>query len=217
MLNANFTMCFKDVYEQYPTVLDDIQMSTDSRTELLVEMLKSRFDIYEIAGETISEFKLFITNKFKSYVKYYEEMLDAYEEEFDWKLGNVDTLNLADTDGNTRTVTPASVRYAYTEPRTDSTSEDYDLPRQATSENRPSSKTVSRDSEVRVETGYVSGNDTIVDTGGKTHTGTRSNVNLVEQRTKFMSSVRNLYSEFADKFTPCFLQIYAQEENNERQ
>lgn len=188
MLNAVFTMCFKDVKEIAPHVLDNIQMSTPARTKALTLALSARYDIYEIAGETIPEFQLFLTNTFNQWVFYFEQLLDAYEQEFDWRLGDVETLDITHGTDMTRVMSPAIV----------TTTENYDLPRSSTSESRPSSKTIST----------PSGTDTVEDDGERTEQGTRSLVNLVKQRMDFMRSVRNLYADFAEKFKPCFLSMF---------
>lgn len=210
MLNAQFTMCFKDVYTEAPNVLDGIVMSTTTRTTQLVDMLKAKYDVYEISGETIPEFQLFLTNTFNQWVSYYEQMLDAYEEEFDWKLGDVETPNITYGNDTTRVVTPrVKTRTTNTEGIV-TTTEDYDLPRSTTTENRPSSKTVVTPSAGQniTENESIAGTDTIHDEGERTETGTRARVNLVQQREKFLKTIRNLYAEFADKFKPCFLDMY---------
>lgn len=210
LLNANFTMCFRDVYTIEPNIFSEMEMSTTDRLDALIGMLKAKYDIYEISAETIPEFKIFLTNMFNQWVFYYEQMLDAYEEEFDWKLGDVDSSNMTFTDDNTRTLTPRAVYTTTSTPGVVSTTEDYDLPRSTATESRPASKSVTTPMGNDVTTsGGTDGTDTVVDDGEKTETGSRSHVNLVEQRDKFLKAVRNLYMEFADKFKPCFMDMYA--------
>ena len=209
MLNAKFTMCFKDVYTIDPNLFDEMEMSSVDRLTNLIKMLKAKYDIYEISAETIPEFKLFLTNTFNQWVFYYEQMLDAYEEEFDWKLGDVESVDITHDNDNTRTITPRAQVTTTTTPGVTSTTEDYDLPRSTSTENRPSSKSVVTPTGYdTVTSGGVEGEDTVVDDGTRTKQGTRSHVNLVEQREKFLKAIRNLYSEFADKFKPCFLDMF---------
>lgn len=209
LLNAQYTMCFVDAYALDPTLFDDMEMSTDERKNALVKMLKSKYNIYEIAGETLQEFKLFLTNKFNQWVFYYEQLLDAYEQEFDWKDGDVEDVDMVYTNDATRVVTPRTQAKTTSTPGVINTREDYDLPRSTSSENRPSSKTVTTPSGQDVTiAGSISGEDTIEDDGTRTEKGKRGRVNLVEQREKYLKAVRNLYMDFAEKFKPCFLDMY---------
>ena len=208
MLNAKYTMCFKDVYTIKPSIFNDMMMSTTARTDKLIGMLKAKYDLYEISGETIQEFQLFLTNKFLQYVDYYEQLLNAYDAEFDWQDGDVETFDLTEEHDDTSTLTPRTKRETTVTPQNDATSDEYDLPRSASAENRPSGRTISRDSTVKTESQVTEGTDEVHDVKEKTNTGNRKLVNLVEQRKKYLDSVRNLYLEFADRFKPCFIQIF---------
>lgn len=213
MLNAEFTMCFMDVIKLAPDTLENIQMSTPSRTSALVSMLHATYDNREISAETIPEFKLFIEMKFNQHKAYYEEVLDIYEASINWADGEKVVLN--DVTGGSKTVeyTPRA-KYTTTDtfvPLESSTNTHYDLPRSDTSENRPSTKDVTErggsNTNTRVSVG-TEGKDTTAEgtTGSLSRTSTR--VNAVEQKKKALSLLRNVYLEFAEKFGACFLDIY---------
>ena len=82
-LNSAYTMTLDDALKIDDTLLSDIQMSTSQRTEKLIEHIMAQWGIYEIAGETLQEFKVFIKYKFLEYKEYYEKLLDVYETELD--------------------------------------------------------------------------------------------------------------------------------------
>ena len=210
MLNADFTMCYKDVLRIYPNVTENISFGTSEQTKKLLDMLYSKYAIYEISGETIQEFKLYLENKFNQYKDYYLEMISAYETQVEWLDGLItqDTYDLHDTSDEK--YTPGVIMRTTDSPGVTMTDEHYDLPRSSSSENRPSSRDVSTPSGSTtrtVEPVGTNNNDTYkkVDKGG---TVTRTHADQVEQRDKYLKSIRNLYSEFADKFKPCFLDMW---------
>lgn len=209
MLNAEFTMCYKDVIEQYPDVLENIVMDTTEHTSKLRDMLAAKWSIYEISGETIPEFKLFLECKFNQYKDYYVEMLGAYETEINWINGLITSTNLSEAGTDNKDYTPGAVYETETSPGVSITDENYDLPRSASSENRPSSKTVSTPSgsDVRTVT-PTGGTDNTLSTVSRNVITSMTRADQIEQRDKYLKSIRSLYAEFADKFKPCFLDIY---------
>lgn len=210
MLNANYTICYKDVLEIAPDILDNIVWDTTEHTTKLKDMIYSKFFNYEISGETIQEFKLFMEAKFNQYKDYYAELLRTYEVSFDWRDGDVEIEDLETVTDGTKDFTPRTKYRETTTPGVVVTNEDYDLPRSSSSENHPSGKTVSTPTGTNiVETEGLDGKDTTKDDITVTGDNTRKRVNLVKQRKWYMESIRNVYEEFADKFEPCFCQLFA--------
>ena len=209
-LKANYTMCYKDVLERCPHLLDNIVWDTPEHTQKLKEMLYAKYFNWEIAGETIQEFQLFMETKFNQYADYYAELLNAYDEAFDWKDGDVETDNYGVSKGNTRVFTPRTKYQEEVTPEVVTTTENYDLPRSSASENRPSSKAVSTPTgSTTTTTEGLEGEDTTTDAGNESHTGSRKRVNLVEQRRLYIENIRNVYAEFAEKFAVCFCNLFA--------
>ena len=213
MLNANFTMCFKDVTILAPDIMDNLTMSTESRTNSLHSMLHAVYDNKEISGETIPEFQLFLEMKFKQYKDYYEELLDIYESQINWQGGEILTIEDDTTNTRTRVYTPrAEYRTEETfEPSVTTTTTNYDLPRSASTENHPTTKSTTSPSGSNVSTTYTggtSGTDTTADSDTGSLSRESSRVNLVEQKRKMLDLLRNVYKEFADKFRACFLDLY---------
>ena len=189
MLNAKYTMCYHDVLQLYPDVVEGVLLDTPARTKALRDMIYAKFFNWEIAGETIPEFKLFLTTKCNQYAAYYIEMLDGYEIEFDWKKGYQTSDTTEGSHDVTKTFTPRAKYEETTEPGVTMTTEDYDLPRSTATESRPSSKSVSTPSgSTTVTTEGVDGNDTTRDAGTDSTTTTRTGVNLVEQRKKYLDT-----------------------------
>ena len=182
LLNAIYTMSLKDCLEIDPTCLDGIAWDDSDRTQALKDMVVAKFYNWEISGETIPEFKLFIKYKFEQYKDYYEEMLDAYETQ----------INFLDGDKRTTEYEDDSVLT----PRAQYESVNYDLPRSDTSINRPTSKSTN---------GGVSGTDTTHAEGARTTKGG----NVIELKKNYLNMIRNLYEEFASKFKPCFIELWS--------
>lgn len=210
MLSADYTMCLHDVLVLDPNLFDFVEMDTTEHSQKLIDMIKAKWNIYEISGETIPEFKLFMVNKFNQYKDYYIEKINAYEIQIRWLDGeiNKDTYNL--TEESDENYTP-QVEYTTTDtPGVTMTDEHYDLPRSSSTENRPSSRDVSTPTGSTTRT--VKPDGTHHDNTWKEHTksgtveSTRSD--QIDQRDKYLNSIRSLYAEFAEKFKPCFLDMY---------
>lgn len=92
--NAKYTMSFLeflDITGQW--FYTNFTMSTTARTTGIQNAIRQKWNLYEIAGETIGEMKLMLKDTFDYWKPYYEEMLTAYEKQFDYA-----------TDGITRVV-----------------------------------------------------------------------------------------------------------------
>ena len=204
-LKSVYTMTLHDALIIDPTLLDSIDFTTiddtledESYSAELRNMVIAKFDLYEIAGETLGEQKLFIKRKFEQYGAYWLKLLEAYSEEINWKVSETLSINESGTNNNTRTYTP-TVKYKNT---TDN--EFTDLPRSTASQERPTNK------NHNVSTNeVVSGNEITADTGGDTHNNTTTRSRPVDDWKKYLAALRNLMDEFADKFRPCFIQLFS--------
>lgn len=209
MLNAVYTMCYKDVLELSPTLLSDIVWDTPEHTQKLKDMIYSKFFNYEIAGETIPEQKLFMTMKFNEYKDYYAEKLNAYEQQINWLDGVISSDSETITEDKSKTFTPRSEYESVDTPRVITTNEDYDLPRSTVSENRPSSKSVSTPTGTNTKTTKgISGDDKTDESNDITRSTDRKSGNPIEQKEKYLKLLRSVYSEFADKFKVCFITLF---------
>ena len=90
---SKYTMTFYEFCDMYDDWLTQtLVMSTPSRSSALISALKHRWNIYEISGETIDEFKLFLKDTFEYEKKYYEDLITEYDKEFDYRLGTTKTV-----------------------------------------------------------------------------------------------------------------------------
>ena len=186
---AKYTIQFRDVLELYPTLLDELQFTNEDDTIKFIKMLKNKWFIYEIGGETIEEFKTYLTTTFNEYIEYYEEMLNAYKTE----------INMLDG---------IKTSIAYDETKQQDTS----LDNSGTSEDKTfglPNKTTSTDYLTERGTINNTARETFSDTTTKNHSIQRTGgVNVIELKREYMNLIRNLYSEFADKFQKCFITLY---------
>ena len=186
---AKYTIQFRDVLELYPTLLDELQFTNEDDTTKFIKMLKNKWFIYEIGGETIEEFKTYLTTTFNEYIEYYEEMLNAYKTE----------INML--DGIKTSITYDETKQQDTSLDNSGTSEDktFGLPNKTTS------------TDYLTERGTINNTarETFSDTTTKNHSIQRTGgVNVIELKREYMNLIRNLYSEFADKFQKCFITLY---------
>lgn len=210
-MNAEYTMTYHDALAIEPTLFSP-DWDDEDREAKLKEMVYAKFFNWEISGETLQEQRLFMQQKFIEYRDYYGEMLDAYEEQIEWLDGVITSEKYEEDNGNTREFTAGVVIKTTDTPGAVHTTEDYDLPRSASTENRPSSKSVSTPSGNDIRTvgpDTTSDKDVTEDTGSKDYDRTVKSGNPIEQKQKMLKLIRNLYSEFAERFRPCFIEMWS--------
>lgn len=233
--NATATIKLCDVLRICPNVLSVLQMKTQEQTEKLLSVFKGKFNQYEIGGETIIQFKDFISDVYYENINYYQELIDVYEQQIDFLDGYKQTVvesnnrsrnelyntNKSHTDTNTETATSSGSRTTNVSDNTKD--KDYNLPHKQVDEvsgylssqhdkdyesdiDVSGSGTMSTNEnksgeEEEKRNNTITANDytTVTKTGG---------ANVVDQKFNYMNKLRNVYSEFAEKFSVCFLQVY---------
>lgn len=95
------SLTLRDVLKIEPTLLDDLTMSTEDRTNKFKNMFKAYYNSKSIAGETIELFKLWIGDTFNIYKDYYENLITEYEKTIALDDGIVTTIIHTDVGSNT--------------------------------------------------------------------------------------------------------------------
>ena len=165
---AKYTMTFKEFLQDDINLAwfeSSIVMSDTDRTQRIQTAIKSMWDAYEISGETIGEFKMFLLDTFTLHKDYYEDMITNYDKEFDYTTGIVRT---SETDAKDIHV---------------------ELPNKKIDENDI----------------YKYPNDA---NKGNTVITNRDNSLFLRMKREYLRQIRNLYNEFAMKFTDCFIHIF---------
>lgn len=192
-MNEIFRDTLEEALVKDPTLLDNLQMSTTTQTTMFKDIFKARWNIYECAGFSIEEFKKFIENKFKSWLPYYQELIDDYENRITYQDGIVNSEIHSETysaDGSVDKTDTASRNNVYTE-----------LPNKVTNKEYPSNKDDTNENLVSQQS--------YEDSHSKGVTITRTgDVNILEQKIKYQKYLRNIYLEFANKFDVCFVLLY---------
>lgn len=178
---TQYTQVFLDFLEDNPTFLDYFQLDTQEHTNKFKTMLAAKWGIYEIGGETVPLFEIYIHNKFNVIKDYYIELINAYETKIEMLDGNkeviIETYDKTDSgSGNSNNTFIA-------------------LPNKREATEYPTNKD-------KNETEYE---DTTTTTRNITRTG---RINVIELKRDYMKLLRNVYEEFVDKFKECFIMIY---------
>lgn len=83
-LYTKYTITLRDLIDREPTFLEDIfTIEFPDIKQSFIDVFRGMYDIYEIGGETIEEFKIFLTNRFKVRYPYYKELIAAYQTSID--------------------------------------------------------------------------------------------------------------------------------------
>lgn len=175
------TLTLFDALDLYPDLLDNLKLNNEEQTNKFIEMFKSKYNFYEIGGETIPLFKRFIEDTFDTFKDYYQQLINEYEKEFNYLDGYIESYES---------------EYSYKDDSDISRNNDFiDLPNKITTNEYITNKE-------RFSTDFLSNR-----TGTNKNTK-KGNVNILEQKKKYLDYIRNLYSEFADKFKTCFVLVY---------
>ena len=187
------TMTLKDVLKIDEDFLDFLQLSTTIQTNTLLNMFKARWDIYEIGGETLEFSKRLLKDKFDTIKDYYQNLINTYEQEllYDDGIKSVVQFDTSDRASNQRS---GSDSYQ-------SENQKIDLPNRTTTGEYISNKDKDNGS-----TTYGK-REEFIDVKDHTTT-TTGNVNVVEQREKYLKYLRNIYLDMVNEFRPCFAMIF---------
>lgn len=179
-----------DLLSDSGTLWENWEWDTTAHLEKLKDMIIAKFYNWEISGETLQEFKLFMYYKFQQYKDYYAEKLNAYETEIDFLDGDKRITEEATSASNTETSTPRAKRQTET----------YDLPRTDSTINRPSDRTIS---------GGIEGDDTVENEGEGSLERTTKGGNVIRLKKEYLDLLQSVYDQFADKFKPCFIDLFS--------
>lgn len=188
---AKYTMQFCDALREDPTLLDGFSFDDSTLNAPFKAVFTAYYYSYEIGGETIKEFKDFITNRFKVAKSYYEELIKAYNTKIDMLDGK-------------KTTTSRELRQTVVNSGSDSNSnsnEYYELPRSTASEDKPTTKSKSVN-----QTDYGKTSTTTKDYDNLTIKG---GINVIELKKGYLDMLRNIQEEFCRKeFMSCFITMY---------
>ncbi len=206
---AKYTMTYQEVVSLDATIPEVLSFGDDTKDKAIRDMVMDVFWNWEIAGETIGEFRNMLMHTFNSYRDYYNELIDAYQTKIDMLDGRKTSTTI---QGNDTTVDKGSSTYdtAMENNRKGSnTDTNYDLPRSNVSENRPSSKSTRDIDDANTSQGsggseYSKNKDftrnrTVTVTGGE---------NVIQLKKQYLTIIRNIYRECALNLQKCFLEIF---------
>lgn len=182
-----------------PTILTQMTMNSQETTLAFQEMFKNTYYWYEIASETLPRFKLLVEQTFLKYKDYYEKALEIYNSDVDWKAGWLTTIKESTSSSDKRVETST---YNGTQ-NGNNNQTNIDLPNYSGT-GTPSSKVETEgNNSISSTKNYNTDNTT-----GRNFEHNKSSVNVLDERSKALSQVRNILLEFVEKFKFCFVQIY---------
>lgn len=198
---SRFTMTYQEVVDLDTTIPELMSFGDDTKDKAIRDMVMDMYWNWEIAGETIGEFKNMLQHSFNTVKDYYNELIDAYQTKIDMLDGRKTVITRDTTNTDKKTETTASTTHG-------SNTNDalfYDLPRSTTSENRPSTKTDKASSTDNSGTATFTADNvknidaTITTIGGE---------NVIKLKKDYMKLIRNVYYDCAMELRKCFLDLF---------
>lgn len=172
---------------------DNIVLSTTERSTMLKDAIRAMWGVWEIGGETIGEFEEFMLETLNEHKHYYEQMLDGYDREYDYETGLSDvttstTTGETDSTGNSAT-TEKGIHV--------------DLP----------NKQIDADDIYKYPDSGDSTDTNINTTDNVTSKSTGEiirtyNARYLDLKRAYLNQVRDLYREYAERFSECFVHLF---------
>lgn len=195
------TMTLLDAMKAKPDLLDNLEMNTQERTQAFKETFTSMYNTKSIGAETIELFQVWVENRFNELKRLYNSKLDIYEMNLNGDDGN---KIVKETYGNDSRDYNAG--YDNTTTRNDNdTQTNIDLPRNATNTEYPTTRIKQNNIDTKEDHSAILSNDS----GSRSETQTiKGDVNVIDQRNKWLNFIRDLYREMCREFKDCFAIIY---------
>lgn len=198
---ANYTKLYKDVDSEVLSTINTMlneSFQPNPYNKTMSQVFTAKYRFYEICDIDEEVFLRCVQDVYDEYINYYTELFVNYKKTYDYSVGNKRTMVRHDESHSEREGT--------TNTTGGSTKRDYDLP----------NKTVDSTSENGYLTGKSVGDmtETVGDEGSKdsTYDSTITNTydnEFLDLKKKYLAQIRNLYEEFAERFSDCFLHLFS--------
>ena len=164
-------------------------------TDKLFDMVLSKYALYEnIVGDIFTFYDMF-KDIYNEHSQYYKELLENYNKEYNYALGNKRRTIRHDTSigekGSTRNNSSSD------------TNDQFDLPNKVVQ--NPEGYLTSRNKDTFAEAGnYHEDNEHTYDS----EVSVIYDNEFLDLKRKYLAQIRNVYSEFAEKFNECFIKVF---------
>lgn len=196
------TQTLRNVLENNPDLLDNLVMSTADRTNNFKDMFKAVYNEKSIGAETVNLFRLWIEDKFNEVKRFYEGKLDIYEKQLNGDDGR--KIVRSTNESNTAQTATTNALNSSTNNSTDTIN--YDLPRSSTPTASPTTKVTTSDALQNAQNSTINSSGNGSKAEQEIITG---DVNVIEQREKWLNYIRDIYRDMCKEFKDCFAIIYA--------
>lgn len=185
-----------------PTIFSNIQMSTTSRTNEFISRLTAMYNNRPIGSDSIDTFKLWITDKFNEIKVYYENKLNIYE----MQLNGDDGIKISRATSKTNSAQTATTNGVTSATNDTVNTTNYDLPRTSNPTEKPTTKQSVSEAIQNTQNSTINSSGNGNESIAETITG---DVNVIEQREKWLKFIRDLYLDMCKEFKDCFALVYA--------
>lgn len=201
LVKANYTTLLLHVDQDTDEFLQQLFSDFDSSTNVpvsLYNVFESMYRFYEICDKDETIFIQCVRDVYLEHQNYYKELFDNYTKEYNYMTGNTRTMTRDDTSSG-----------SHSRDNTDSGNTDrteYDLPNKVVTPTTATGYATSKNTENGSSTGHEEGereseyHSTII------HTYSNE---ILDLKRKYIEQIRNVYREFASKFSDCFLHLFS--------
>lgn len=201
---ANYTITLYDALEFDNTLLDILTRDEIFVNNKLKERFISYYGIYEIGGETLEMFRVFINRKYEELSNKYMQKLELWQNKLDYlkpvekniskDLTYTDKGSLIKNFDNTISYSGEDINV------------NYELPNRNTTNEYPSNKQKTIYDSNKGKTGVDTDNKDFIKTNKGNIIETKG-YNIIEQTEKYNNIIKDIVQDFIYQFDTCFIQL----------
>lgn len=189
-----YTIIFRDSLWVTKNRITEILSQFDGSNKLF-DMVLSKYALYEIVvGDVFVLYDMF-NDIYNEYSQYYKELLENYNKAYDYALGNKRRTIRHDHSSNEKDGNRNS--------SSTDINDEYDLPNKQV--NNPEGYLTGRNKNNISDNGsYSEANENDYDS----EVSVIYDNEFLDLKRKYLAQIRNVYSEFAEKFNECFIKVF---------
>lgn len=191
-----------EALEKDYSILDYLTLANPLWDAKLLKRFKGMYGSRQIATNNLEEFKLWIKLINDEYSNLYQDKLSIYE----MQLNGDDGVKISRTTAKTNTAQTATTNDLTSATNDSINTTNYDLARTSNPVEKPTTKQSVSEAIQNTQNSTINSSGNGSESIAETITG---DVNVIEQREKWIKFIRDLILDYCKEFKDCFALVYA--------
>lgn len=192
----------REALEIDETLLWGLYLNSPFTDSDLIETFKGMYNNMQLGTSDLTQFGLWIDDKCETIRKYYKKKIEIYQRELNGDEG----IKISRATSKTNSAQTATTNGLTSATNDTINTTNYDLARTSNPVEKPTTKQTVSDAIQNTQNSTINSSGNGNESISETITG---DVNVVEQRDKWLKFLRNIYAEMCKEFRDCFALVYA--------